>query len=110
MEIRAVRLASTSPNLSERIKIRSTQMRVVLGVETFTTSGGSFFADTKATKTAVREMALVATKGSMLTGATFTHMRISGSGGAKRSKRQNFVDNTFLRSRLIIDKFKKSGH
>ena len=110
MEIRAVQLASTSPNLSERIKIRSTQMRVVLGVGTFTTSGGNFSADTKATKTAVREEALVATRGSMLTGATFTHMITSGSGGAKKSKRQNFVDSIFLLSRLIIDKFKKSGH
>ena len=110
MEIRAVRLASTSPNLSERIKIRSTQMRVVLGVGTFTTSGGSFCVGTKATKTAVSEAAQDATRNSMLIGATFTDMRISGSGGAKKSKRQNFVDSIFLLSRLIIDKFRRSVH
>ena len=110
MEIRAVRLASIFRNLSERIKIRFTQTRVVLGVGTFTTSGGSFCVGTKATKTAVSEAAQDATRNSMLIGATFTDMRISGSGGAKKSKRQNSVDSIFLLSRLIIDKFKKSGH
>ena len=110
MEIRVVLLVSSFQNLSERIKIRSTQMRVVLGVGTFTTSGGNFCVGTKATKTAVNEAGLVVTSGSMLIGVIFTHMRISGSGGAKRSKRQNFVGNTFLLSRLIIDKFRKSVH
>ena len=110
METKIVRLVNLQQGVCELSKTHFIQMKLVLGEETFFTSGENFYADTMGIKTAVIVVGQAVLKNFKMTGEMSTHMRTFGSGGVKKFRQQNFVGSIFLLSRMNTAKLKKFRH